>query len=85
MRCSTDSRFLCRWCSVRPTAKRPLDRAVHRRLFKPGAATALSDWEAAYAEVERIDPEKIGRYPSVKEAASDEHRRPNGCNSASVE
>ena len=34
--------------------------------FKPGAATALSDWEAAYAEVERVDPEKIGRYPSVK-------------------
>jgi hypothetical protein len=26
----------------------------------------LSDWEAAFAEVERVDPEKIGRYPSVK-------------------
>ena len=34
--------------------------------FKPGATPALDDWEAAFAEVERIDPEKIGRYPSVK-------------------
>jgi hypothetical protein len=34
--------------------------------FKPGAAPALSDWEAAFAEVERVDPDKIGRYPSVK-------------------
>lgn len=34
--------------------------------FKLGAAPALNDWEAAFAEVERIDPEKIGRYPSVK-------------------
>jgi hypothetical protein len=34
--------------------------------FQPGAAPALSDWEAAFAEVERVDPEKIGRYPSVK-------------------
>ena len=34
--------------------------------FKPGAAPALDDWEAAFAEVERVDPEKIGRYPSVK-------------------
>jgi Protein phosphatase 2C len=34
--------------------------------FKPGAAPALDDWEAAFAEVERVDPEKIERYPSVK-------------------
>ena len=34
--------------------------------FKPGDAPALDDWEAAFAEVERVDPEKIGRYPSVK-------------------
>jgi len=34
--------------------------------FKPGAAPALTDWEAAFAEVERVDPEKIERYPSVK-------------------
>jgi len=34
--------------------------------FEPGAAPALDDWEAAFAEVERVDPEKIGRYPSVK-------------------
>jgi hypothetical protein len=34
--------------------------------FEPGAAPALADWEAAFAEVEREDPEKIGRHPSVK-------------------
>ena len=34
--------------------------------FKPGAAPAVAAWEAAFAEVERVDPEKIGRYPSVK-------------------
>lgn len=34
--------------------------------FKPGGGTTLSDWEAAFAEVERVDPEKIERYPSVK-------------------
>ncbi len=34
--------------------------------FKPGATPSLADWEAAFAEVERVDPEKIGRYPSVK-------------------
>ena len=38
--------------------------------FKPGAAPALTDWEAAFAEVERDDPEKIGRYPSVKGSAA---------------
>ncbi len=34
--------------------------------FKPGAAASLSDWENAFAEVERIDAEKVGLYPSVK-------------------
>jgi hypothetical protein len=34
--------------------------------FKPGATPTLDDWEAAFAEVERVDPEKIGCYPSVK-------------------
>lgn len=34
--------------------------------FKPGAMPALDDWEAAFAEVERVDPDKIDRYPSVK-------------------
>jgi hypothetical protein len=34
--------------------------------FKPGAAPSLDDWEAAFAEVERVDPEKIARYPAVK-------------------
>ena len=38
--------------------------------FKPGAAPALDDWEAAFAEIERVDPEKIGRYPSVKGSAA---------------
>ena len=34
--------------------------------FKLGASTALTDWETAFAEVESADPEKVGRYPSVK-------------------
>jgi hypothetical protein len=38
--------------------------------FKPGATPALSDWEAAFAEVERVDSEKIARYPSVKGSAA---------------
>jgi hypothetical protein len=31
------------------------------------------DWEAAFAEVERVDPEKIGRYPSVKGSSARMH------------
>jgi hypothetical protein len=34
--------------------------------FKPGATPAVGSWEAAFAEVERVDPEKVDRYPSVK-------------------
>ena len=34
--------------------------------FKPGATPAVADWETSFAEVERVDPEKIGPYPSVK-------------------
>lgn len=37
--------------------------------FNLGATSALSDWEAAFAEVENADPEKIGCYPSVKGSA----------------
>ena len=34
--------------------------------FKPGATPDVASWEAAFEEVERDDPEKIDRYPSVK-------------------
>ncbi len=34
--------------------------------FKPGATPDVVAWEAAFAEVERVDPEKIDAYPSVK-------------------
>ena len=34
--------------------------------FKPAAMPDVGAWEAAFAEVERIDPEKIAAYPSVK-------------------
>jgi len=34
--------------------------------FKPAATPDVASWEAAFAEVERIDPEKIEAYPSVK-------------------
>jgi len=34
--------------------------------FRHGATTELATWEAAFREAERIDPEKIDAYPSVK-------------------
>jgi len=34
--------------------------------FAPGAATTIDAWEAAFAEVEREDPDKLHTYPSVK-------------------
>jgi len=34
--------------------------------FEPGATPDVAAWEAALSEVERVDPEKIGRYASVK-------------------
>lgn len=34
--------------------------------FKPGVTPDIAAWEAAFDEVERLDPEKIDRYPSVK-------------------
>ena len=34
--------------------------------FEPAAAPSVQAWEASFREVERIDPEKIGRYPGVK-------------------
>lgn len=37
--------------------------------FEPGNAPELTAWEAAFEEVERVDPEKIGAYPSVKGSA----------------
>lgn len=34
--------------------------------FEPAAKPTVDAWEAAFAEVERIDPDKLHRYPSVK-------------------
>ncbi|MBM3545383.1 MAG: hypothetical protein FJX54_00405 [Alphaproteobacteria bacterium] len=34
--------------------------------FAPGATPSVAAWEEAFAEVERVDPEKVDRYPSVK-------------------
>lgn len=34
--------------------------------FAPGAEPSVAAWEAAFAEVERLDPLKIDRWPSVK-------------------
>jgi hypothetical protein len=31
-----------------------------------GRHASSDDWEEAFAEVERVDPEKIARYPAVK-------------------
>jgi hypothetical protein len=37
--------------------------------FEPALTPDVAAWEAAFAEVERIDPEKIDVYPSVKGTA----------------
>jgi len=37
--------------------------------FMPGKTPDVAAWEAAFAEVERVDPEKIDAYPSVKGTA----------------
>ena len=34
--------------------------------FDPAGAPSVEAWEAAFREVERIDPEKVDRYPCVK-------------------
>ena len=34
--------------------------------FAPGHEPRVAAWEAAFAEVERLDPLKIGSWPSVK-------------------
>lgn len=37
--------------------------------FKPALTPDVAAWETAFAEVERIDPEKVDAYPSVKGTA----------------
>jgi hypothetical protein len=37
--------------------------------FKPALTADVAAWEAAFADVERIDPEKMDAYPSVKGTA----------------
>jgi len=37
--------------------------------FEPADAPEVAAWEASFAEVERVDPEKTGAYPSVKGSA----------------
>jgi hypothetical protein len=39
--------------------------------FEPGATADVAAWEAAFAEVERVDPEKVARYASVKGSTPD--------------
>jgi hypothetical protein len=34
--------------------------------IEPAEAPSVAAWEASFREVERVDPEKIERYPSVK-------------------
>lgn len=34
--------------------------------FNPGSEPTVAAWEAAFREVERTDPDKLGAYPSVK-------------------
>jgi hypothetical protein len=37
--------------------------------FKPAAIPSVDSWEASFAEVERLDPEKIDLHPSVKDTS----------------
>jgi Protein phosphatase 2C len=37
--------------------------------FEPAGAPSVDAWEAAFREVERIDPQKVERYPCVKGSA----------------
>jgi hypothetical protein len=37
--------------------------------FEPAGAPSVDAWEAAFREVERVDPEKVERYPCVKGSA----------------
>ena len=39
--------------------------------FAPGDTVGLASWEAMFAQVEREDPHKIGRFPSVKGSGAD--------------
>lgn len=41
--------------------------------FKVGATADVGAWESAFAEVERVDPEKIAAYPSVKGSSARTH------------
>ena len=37
--------------------------------FEPAGAPSVDAWEAAFREVERVDPQKVERYPCVKGSA----------------
>jgi hypothetical protein len=41
--------------------------------FEPAAAPSVDAWEMSFREVERVDAEKIDRYPCVKGSTPDRH------------
>jgi hypothetical protein len=53
-------------CFERPRASLRSIELFSDGYFRWGAEPRLAAWEAAFAEVERLDPEKIRLYPSVK-------------------
>ncbi len=53
-------------CEDRPRAGLRSIELFTDGYFKIPDAVSLAAWEAAFAEVEREDPEKIGRYPAPK-------------------
>ncbi len=58
------------------TADYPATEVARLELFSDGYfaepdAFGVAAWEASFAEVERIDPDKIGPYASVKGSGAD--------------
>jgi hypothetical protein len=53
-------------CFERPAAEVRTLELFTDGYFAPGAAPTIAAWEEAFAAVEREDPDKLGRYPSVK-------------------
>lgn len=53
-------------CLERPLAEVQSVELYTDGYFQPGEGVGVAAWEAAFADVERTDPAKVGRYPAPK-------------------